>query len=95
VADFTAPGEWPIGASLFGWLLSLFRGVWLTLSSLALFLTSSGAQEDLDRGKIWTEVRLPPNFTHQCKTSQIPRLPFTPRGFRLPRSLLKFYALAT
>jgi hypothetical protein len=31
----------------------------------------------------------------QCKTSQIPRLPFTPRGFRLPRSLLKFYALAT
>jgi hypothetical protein len=30
----------------------------------------------------------------QCKTSQIPRLPFTPRGFRLPRSLLKFYALA-
>jgi hypothetical protein len=32
-------------------LLSLFRGVWLTLVSLALFLTSSGAQEDLDRGK--------------------------------------------
>ena len=31
----------------------------------------------------------------QCKTSQIPRLPFTPRGFQLPRSLLKFYALAT
>ena len=31
----------------------------------------------------------------QCKTLQIPRLPFTLRGFRLPRSLLKFYALAT
>ena len=35
----------------FGGLLSLFRGFWLTLGSLALFLTSSGAQEDLDRGK--------------------------------------------
>jgi hypothetical protein len=34
-----------------GGLLSLFRGVWLALGSLALFLTSSGAQEDLDRGK--------------------------------------------
>ena len=46
-------GAWrhPIGASLFGGLLSLFRGVWLTLSSLALFLTSSGAQVDLDQGK--------------------------------------------
>jgi hypothetical protein len=46
-------GPWPrpIVASLFGGLLSLFRGVWLTLGSLALFLTSSGAQEDLDRGK--------------------------------------------
>jgi hypothetical protein len=46
-------GPWPgpIGASLFGGLLSLFRGFWLTLGSLALFLTSSGAQEDLDRAK--------------------------------------------
>ena len=46
-------GAWPhpIGASPFGGLLSLFRGVWLTLGSLALFLTSSGAQVDLDRGK--------------------------------------------
>ena len=46
-------GPWPrpIGASLFGGLLSLFHGFWLTLGSLALFLTSSGAQEDLDRGK--------------------------------------------
>jgi hypothetical protein len=46
-------GAWPhpIGASPFGGLLSLFRGVWLTLGSLALFLTSSGAQVDLDQGK--------------------------------------------
>ncbi len=45
-------GPWPrlIGASPFAGLLSLFRGVWLTLGSLALFLTT-GAQEDLDRGK--------------------------------------------
>ena len=28
-------------------------------------------------------------------TSQIPRLPFTARGFSLPRLLLNFYALAT
>ena len=45
------PWPRPIGASLFGGLLSLFRGFWLTVGSLALFLTSSGAQEDLDRGK--------------------------------------------
>jgi hypothetical protein len=58
-------GPWPrpIGASLFGGLLSLFRGLWLTLGSLALFLTSSGAQEDLDRGK--TPVQL---YASGCAT---------------------------
>jgi len=31
----------------------------------------------------------------QRETPQIPRLPFTARGFSLPRLLLNFYALAT
>jgi hypothetical protein len=66
-------GPWPrpIVASLFGGLLSLFRGVWLTLGSLALFLTSSGAQEDLDRGKtpaqLYASTRPTQSFAARCR----------------------------